>query len=56
MELSRQEMEFFTPFQSLDQKTSLTDVSPFGPTIQSQEMELSKQEIDVNLGKQSKLR
>jgi hypothetical protein len=29
MELSKQEMELFPPFQSLDQKTSLRKVFPF---------------------------
>jgi hypothetical protein len=33
MELSKQEMELFSPFQSSDLKTSLTKVSPFGSMI-----------------------
>ena len=33
MELSKQEMDLFSPFQSSDQKTSLTKDSSFGPTI-----------------------
>ena len=44
---------YFFPFQSSDQKTSLTKVSQFGPTIQNgfqkQEMEFFKQEMELLL-------
>jgi hypothetical protein len=33
MELSKQERELFFPFPVIRSKTSLTKVSPFGPTI-----------------------